>query len=66
MSEAALALGVGHELPRQDFERDLPFQIHVERTVDDTHAATADFLEDAIVRERLTDQRNFPSTGSRS
>ncbi len=57
LHEPALAIGVGHQLRRQDLEGDLAVQPHVDGAVDDPHAAAADFVDDTVVREGATNHR---------
>ena len=53
--EPGKILGVGCEWRRQDFQRDLPSELRVACAVDDTHSAFAQFGEDFIGAESLTD-----------
>ena len=47
---------VGEQPRRQHLERDVAIELLVVRAVDDAHAAGANFLQDAEVRQRLLDQ----------
>ena len=43
------------QLPRQEFQGDVPSQIDVFRLIHHAHAAAAKLLQDTVVRNRLTD-----------
>jgi hypothetical protein len=55
LDEAALALGIGDEVGRQNLESDLAVQLGVHGTVDDAHAAAAQLIEDLVMRKRSPD-----------
>src|ERR1039458_928883 len=55
--EAAERLRVFAYVVRQEFERDKATDFDILSLVDDTHAATAELLDDAIVRDGLTDHQ---------
>ena len=55
--EALERLRVARQLARQELERDLAAEARVLGAVDDTHAAAAEPVEDAVVGEDLIDQR---------
>ena len=56
-AEPAQRLGIPRELFGDELERDEAVQPRIFGFVDDAHAAAAQLLDDAVVRERLTDQR---------
>ncbi len=51
LHEAALALGVGDLLRRQDLDGDEAVQVRVAGLVDHAHPALAELLEDLVVRD---------------
>ncbi len=55
--EATERIGIGGEVLRNELERNGTMQPRIFGFVDDAHAAAAELLEDAVVGERLTDQR---------
>src|SRR5262249_61106135 len=56
-TEALQALPVVCQFLRQEFERHETIQACVLSLVDHTHTATAKLLDDAVVRNRLSDER---------
>ena len=56
-AESGQRLGIVGEVGRQELQRDEALQPRVLGFVHDAHAAAAQLLDDAVVRERLTDQR---------
>ena len=44
----------------QEFQSDGTFELGVERLIDDTHTASAQFLGDAVMRDRLIDHGTRP------
>ncbi|MBZ5582546.1 MAG: hypothetical protein LAQ30_10155, partial [Acidobacteriia bacterium] len=52
LHEAPLALGVGHFVRRQNFNRDEAVEVGVARLVDHAHTTLAEGFEDLIVRNR--------------
>jgi hypothetical protein len=57
--------GVAEELLGQELQRDGPVEAGVLGLVDDTHAAAANLLEDAVVRDGLADHGWTQSVGTR-
>src|SRR5579862_2198160 len=55
--EPAQSLRVFRNLVRQELQGDKAVQLYVLGLVDDTHAATAEFLDGAIMRNRLANKR---------
>jgi len=55
-TETLQSLGILRNIVRQEFERYEAPQLSVFGLVDHTHAATAQLLDDAIVRDGLADQ----------
>ena len=55
-AESLQGLGIVGEVGRQELQRDEALQPRILGFVDDAHAAAAQLLDDAVVRERLTDQ----------
>ena len=53
--EAAEGLWVFGYVVGQEFERNKPAELHILSFVNHTHPATAEFLDDAIVRDALAD-----------
>ena len=54
-------LGLACEILAQELERDMSSEAQVLRLVDDTHAPTAELLQDPVVRYLLTDHHGlFP------
>src|SRR4030042_1006999 len=64
LDEAALALGVGDLVGRQDLDGDGPVEMGIDGLVDGTHAALADLLDDPVMQERK-DEHN-EEEGARS
>ena len=54
--ESAKAIRVARHLLRQHFDGDVSIEPFVMRAEDHTHPARADFLDDAVVAEGLTDE----------
>ncbi len=55
--EASQSLRIPGEIIGKEFQRDESVEASVLRLVDDAHSATAKFLEDAVVRDGLPDER---------
>src|SRR5262245_12542335 len=55
--EAFDRLRIARQLGRQDFDGDLPAKPAVLGAIDDTHTATAELFDDAVVRKGLADHR---------
>ena len=55
-AESGQRLGITSKVGRQELQRDEALQARILGLVHDTHAAAAELLDDAVVRERLTDQ----------
>src|SRR5512135_2738398 len=53
--EAGQALGVVSHLPWQDLKRHIAPELRVRRAIHHTHSATAELLNDAVVRDGLPD-----------
>ena len=51
--EALLLARIEHRLGRQDLERDMPAERFLLGLVDDAHAATADFAQNAKIAQAL-------------
>src|SRR5208337_1334249 len=51
--KASESLGVAGNVFRQEFQRDKTLQASVFRFIDNSHAATAEFFDDAVVRDNL-------------
>ena len=63
--EAAESLRVSGDLVGQELQGDEAAELNVLGLVDDTHAAAAEFLDDAVVRDGLADQgERIPAFGS--
>ena len=56
-AESGQGLGIVGEVWRQELQRDEALQPRILGFVDHAHPAAAQLLDDAVVRERLTDQR---------
>ena len=56
-AESGQGLGIFREVRRQELQRDEALQPRILGFVHDAHSAAAQLLDDAVVRERLTDQR---------
>ena len=65
-SSRARRFGVVDQFFGQDLERHLAPEIHVDRAVDDAHAAAADLFEDLVVREFPAGHGISGATGSRA
>jgi len=55
LDESPFPLGIGDFLRRQHLDGDESIEMRVTGLVDDTHAAFAELLEDAVVRDLLAD-----------
>ncbi len=55
--EAFEGLRIASEIVGEKFERDEAAEAGVFGFVDDAHAAAAEFFDDAVMRDRLADQR---------
>ena len=55
--KAAQGFGVARQIFADELERNETVQPRVFGFVDHAHSASAELLDDAVVRERLTDQR---------
>jgi len=51
------SLRIGGQRVRQEFERDAAAEIEIFGFIDDAHAASAEFREDAVMGDGAADQR---------
>ncbi len=63
IAKALVGVGIFRQLGREKLQRDVTVQPDVERLVDDAHTAATEFVDDAIVRDGLSDHRSRASCG---
>src|SRR5215472_13984955 len=56
---------IAGEVIRQEFESDLAAELGVFSLIDNAHAATAQFLQDAVMGNRLADHREATCASAR-
>jgi hypothetical protein len=57
LDEATLTFGVGDQLRRENFEGNLAVELHIDGTVHDTHAASAELFQNLVMRKDPTNHR---------